>query len=57
MGSWTWGGGPGVWGGGPRGFRGCSVKIVDIWTNSGFVDMGGGPGCGAGVRGGSVDVP
>ncbi len=26
---------------------------MDIWTNSGFVDMGGGGlGCGAGVRGG-----
>ncbi len=49
MGSWTWGGGPGVWGGGPRGFRGCSVTIMVKWTNSGFVDMGGG---GPGVWGG-----
>ncbi len=42
-----------MWGGGPRGFRGCSVKIVDIWTNSGFVDMGGGGpgGWGGGPRG------
>ncbi len=47
-----------MWGGGPRGIRGCSVKIVDIWTNSGFVDMGGGgPGGGAGVCGGPVVVP
>ncbi len=46
-----------MWGGGPWGFRGCSVTIMVKWSNSGFVDMGGGPGCGAGVRGGSVDVP
>ncbi len=47
-----------MWRGGPRGFRGRSVTIMVKWTNSGFVGPGGGgPGCGAGVRGGSVDVP
>ncbi len=58
MGSWDLGGGgPGVWGGGPRGFRGRSVTIMVKWTNSGFVGPGGGAVCGAGVRGGSMDVP
>ncbi len=28
--------------GGPRGFRVRSVTIMVKWTNSGFVDMGGG---------------
>ncbi len=53
MGSWDLGGEGGLWGGGPWGFRGCSVTIMVKWTNSGFV----GPGGGAGVHGGSVDVP
>ncbi len=56
VGSWTWGGGPGCGAGVRvvRGFRGCSVTIMVKWTNSGFVDMGGGA---RGVGRGSAGVP